>query len=202
MTAGSSSRVAARARSSEERTVKVCGRSVIRCRMARKSPDAASRPAMTTRMRSATRSTSSRMWLEKRIVQPTGRQLAKQPHGVQPLTRVHAVERLVEEEDLRLVDERGGDLGPLAHPLGVGLERPVLGVNEVYLLDGPRSGRGGVSHSLQAGIGLDELAAGEERVVRPLAQERGRCRGRRSGRRRPADPRRSLAPPMAPGTRR
>ena len=49
------------ARSSDERIVNRCGRSVMSRRMERKSPDAASRPAYTTRTASARRSTSSRM---------------------------------------------------------------------------------------------------------------------------------------------
>ena len=61
---------------------------------------------------------------------------------MQPLARVHAVERLVEEQDPRLVDERAGQLGPLAHALGVRADRAVRGVGQ--LDRGDRPGRRGV----------------------------------------------------------
>ena len=46
----------------------------------------------------------------------------QQVHQVHPLARVDPVERLVEQQDGRVVDERGGDLDALAHALGVGVE--------------------------------------------------------------------------------
>jgi hypothetical protein len=49
----------------------------------------------------------------------------KQVHHVQPLARVHAVERLVEDEDGRVVDESARDLDPLPHPLRVAPDRAV-----------------------------------------------------------------------------
>jgi len=42
---------------------------------------------------------------ENRIVRPAGRHRAEQLHHVQALARVHAVERLVEQQDTRVVDE-------------------------------------------------------------------------------------------------
>ena len=47
---------------------------------------------------------------------------AQQGHQVQPLAGVDAVERLVEQEHGRVVDEGGGELDPLPHPLGVGAD--------------------------------------------------------------------------------
>ena len=45
------------------------------------------------------------------------------------LAGVEAFERFVEHDDLRVVDERGGDLDALAHALGVGADRAaVVGV--------------------------------------------------------------------------
>ena len=77
------------------------GRSVMRRRISRKSPEAARRPATTTRTRSATRSTSSRMCEEKRIVRPAAGQVAEEVHHVEPLARIHPVEGLVEDEHAR-----------------------------------------------------------------------------------------------------
>ena len=78
--------------------------------MERKSPDAARRPAYTTRTASASRSTSSRMWDENRIDPPSAAIRWSRLHHVQPLAGIHAVERLVEQQDPRLVDERRGEL--------------------------------------------------------------------------------------------
>src|SRR5215208_2462316 len=69
-TAGSARKAAARRRSSDERTTNVCGRSVMSRRISRKSPAAASLPATITRAPAASRSTSSRMCEENRIVRP------------------------------------------------------------------------------------------------------------------------------------
>ncbi|MFZ0158245.1 MAG: hypothetical protein WAL50_04380 [Kineosporiaceae bacterium] len=61
---------AARARSSLERIVYWCGRSVISRRISRKSPDAACRPATITSMLPASCSTSSRMCELNSTVRP------------------------------------------------------------------------------------------------------------------------------------
>ena len=90
----------------------------------------------------------------------------QQLHHVQALARVHPVERLVEEQDRRVVDQRRGDLRPLAHALRVGPDRAVLGVAQ--LDDGDRPvGRGsGVGQRLEPGVEQRELAAGQERIDR------------------------------------
>ena len=51
-------------------------------------------------------------------------ELAQQVHQVHALARVDAVERLVEQQHGRIVDERRGDLDPLPHALGVGVDPP------------------------------------------------------------------------------
>ncbi len=124
----------------------VCGRSVISRRISRKSPEAASRPATITStllgqpldLLEDVRGEQDRPAL--------GGHPPEQLHHVQPLARVHPVERLVEQQDRRLVDERRGDLRPLAHPLRVGADRAVGGVLEIDRRDrargGGRPGRG------------------------------------------------------------
>ena len=72
---------------------------------------------------------------------PGGGHGPQQLHHVQPLARVHAVERLVEEQDRRVVDERAGELDPLAHALGVRADRAVGGRHQVHRGDRPRDGR-------------------------------------------------------------
>src|SRR6266566_9002901 len=47
-----------------------------------------------------------------------GAELVEQVHHVQALPRVHPVERLVEQQHLRVVHQRRGHLDPLAHALG------------------------------------------------------------------------------------
>ena len=64
---------------------------------------------------------------------------AEPPHEVdevQPLARVEAVERLVEHEDLRVVDEGGGDLDPLAVALGQGAHRAAIAGVQLDDLEG------------------------------------------------------------------
>src|SRR5215471_12704609 len=93
-------------------------------------------------------------------------QPVQQVHHVQPLPRVHAVERLVEEQDRRIVDERRRHLDPLAHALGVGRDPPVLRVGHLHHRDRAPGGGGRVREAVQLGGGADERLAGEEGVHR------------------------------------
>ena len=68
---GRPTRAAASRLSSLDRTLNTCGRLVISRLMARKSPDAASRPATITWMVPDSFSTSSRMWELKRMTRPS-----------------------------------------------------------------------------------------------------------------------------------
>ena len=88
----------------------------------------------------------------------------EQLHHVQPLARVHAVERLVEEQHRRLVDERRGHLDALAHPLRVRRDGPSLGRLEVDGADRPLRGGVRIGEALEPGVEPDELEAGEEAV--------------------------------------
>src|SRR5450432_1348253 len=54
--------------------------------------------------------------------------LLQQVDHLQPLPRVHPVERLVQDNDLWIVHQGGGHLDPLPHALGVGRDLAVLGV--------------------------------------------------------------------------
>ena len=96
-----------------------------------------------------------------------GAHLPQQLHQLHALARVHAVERLVEQQHGRLVDEGGGHLHALPHALAV---RGDLAVLRVLHLDGGQRllRRPPVGQPVQLGVGQDELAAGEE-VVHPLA---------------------------------
>ena len=91
--------------------------------------------------------------------------LAEQIHHRQALAWIHAVERLVEQQHLRVVDERSGDLDPLAHALGVGADRrgPAASSRPTRL-DRRSRGRVAVGQALQPGVEADVLEAGQERV--------------------------------------
>ena len=127
---------------------------------------------------------------------------AQQVHHVQPLARVHPVERLVEQQDRRVVDQRRGDLDPLPHALGVGADRPVLRGAQLHVVDGARRRRGGLlAASCPAAAHWRPRTAGRSGTGRPpRAPGRGRCAdtapgGRGSGCRPPSRCRR-----RAPGS--
>ena len=61
---------------------------------------------------------------------PLAAQALEERDEVRALHRVGAVERLVEHEDGRLADERGGDLGALAHALAEAVDPPVGDVEQ------------------------------------------------------------------------
>ena len=66
----------------------------------------------------------------------------------------------------RVVDERAGELGALAHPLRVRADRPVRGIGQVDRGDGP-GGRGvRIGDALQLGVESRELPPGQEGVDR------------------------------------
>ena len=87
-------------------------------------------------------------------------------HHRQALARVHAVERLVQDQGRRIMHERGGHLDPLPHPLRVAADRPFGGVAQLDHVDRAIGGRLGIGHPRQARRGDHELAAGEEAVHR------------------------------------
>ena len=96
---------AASARSSLDWTVYWCGRSVISRRISRKSPEAACRPATMTSMRAGD---LLDLFEDVRAEQHRAALVAhraQQVHQVQALARVHAVERLVEQQHRRVVHE-------------------------------------------------------------------------------------------------
>ena len=106
--------------------MKVCGRSVISRRISRKCPDAASRPDTITSTFVARSFSSSRMCELMTIDAPRRGEASQHVHHVQTLARIHAVERLVEQQNPRIVHERTGDLDALPHPLRVRADLPVL----------------------------------------------------------------------------
>ena len=93
-------------------------------------------------------------------------QLVEQVHHVQPLPRVHAVERLVEQQNLRVMDQGRSHLDPLAHALGVGGDPAVRGAGHVEQGDGSRCGGVWVGQLVQLRGRDHELLAGQERVDR------------------------------------
>jgi hypothetical protein len=95
---------------------------------------------------------------------------AQQVHQLHALARVHAVERLVQQEQRRVVHEGTRHLHALPHALGVRGDLPVLGVLHLHRGQGALGGLG--AETVQFGVGDDELAAGEEVVHRlPLGND-------------------------------
>ncbi len=96
-------------------------------------------------------SSSGRMWLLMRIVLPSDPQLAEQLAQLDPGARVEAGRRLVEEQDLRVVDEGVGEAQPLLHAARERLDVVVALVGEVHQLEqvadhpSPRGGRQAVA---------------------------------------------------------
>jgi hypothetical protein len=97
---------------------------------------------------------------------PAVAECVQQLHHVHPLPRVHPVERLVEQQHLRLVHQRGRHPGALPHALGEGFDAAVLRVG--HLDQGECAGRRGrgVGQLLHLGAGHHELPGGEEPVDR------------------------------------
>ena len=83
---------------------------------------------------------------------------------MEPLAWVHAVERLVEDEDRRIVDERGRDLDALLHPLRVAADRAPGCVVQVHQADGSLRRAARVVELLELGGGGHELEPGQEAV--------------------------------------
>ena len=77
-----------------------------------------------TRLQSS--STSARIWLESRIVMPFAREPLHELAHVAHAGRIEPGRRLVEQQQLRVAQQRRGDPEPLAHPVRVAAD-PVLG---------------------------------------------------------------------------
>ena len=86
---------------------------------------------------------------------------------VKALHGVGARQRLVEQQQFRVVDERGGETRALAHAARVPAQLPVLRLREGDGLHGlRRRRRARIGHALEPRAQLDELAPGEEVVHR------------------------------------
>ena len=82
---------------------------------------------------------------------------------MEPLARIHPVERLVEDQDGRLVDQRRRHLHPLAHPLRVRPDRAVRRRQHVDHVERAFGGAGDVGEPLERGRQPDEFAPGQVR---------------------------------------
>ncbi len=110
-----------------------------------------------TRMREPKRSTSSSTWLETITVRALLPQTAEQLDRSKPLAGIEPFERLVEDEEIRVVDDRLGQLDPLAHPLRVGDEGAAVAGIQLDGLDGPEGRLARVGEAVQGGGQADEL---------------------------------------------
>ena len=71
------------------------------------------------------------MWLETMMLLPAAAPVANQPDRLAAAERVHARQRLVEDQQLRIVDDRLRELDALAHALAVGADLLVGGVHQI-----------------------------------------------------------------------
>ena len=116
-------------------------------------------------------------------------------HQLQPLARVHAVERLVQQQHRRVVDQRGGIFTRCRMPLRVRADRAGPAAYSISTVARARAGRGvGVGAGRAAGVGEDELAPGEEVVHRLALGDDADRRGTSARCARPASPSRVTAP--------
>lgn len=100
-------------------------------------------------------------------------QLLQQLAEAQPLRRVQADRRLVEEQDRRVVDDGLGDADPAHHAARQGLHPLVGAVRQTHPLHGALHGGGDVrfGYLLQPRHVLDELAHREALVVAELLRQ-------------------------------
>ena len=118
---------------------------------------------------------------ETTIVRPSCAEATDDVLQVQALRGVSAGQRLVEQEERRVVHERGSEAHPLAHAAGVLLQPPVLRVDEVDRLDRTVDRAAEILEALQPRVELDELRAlsGSRRPTR--ARSCTRCGDRGGG---------------------
>ena len=123
--------------------------------------------------RSQSWSASSRYCVVRKTVVPVPVDPAQLLPDRQPAGRVEAGGRLVEEQDLGLVDERRGEVEPALHAAGVALDHPVGGVLELDQLQQLARARSAAPSALepeQPPVQDQQLAAGLARVEAGLLQ--------------------------------
>ena len=83
------------------------------------SPSATMRPLLITRMFEVSASTSCSTWLDTSTLRPAAAHVANQLNRPAALDRVHAVQRLVEDEQLGIERDGLRELDALPHALAV-----------------------------------------------------------------------------------
>jgi hypothetical protein len=86
--------------------------------------------------------------------------LQQRDHGL-ALLRIETVERLVQNQHLRLVHERLGDLDALTHALGEALHVALGDIRQIHGRQRGACRAGGILDTPQASTGLDHPARGE-----------------------------------------
>ena len=130
-----------------------------------------------------------------RMVRPCVAERVQQLHHVHPLARVHAVERLVQQQHLRVVHQRGGDPGALPHALGVGARSagPARRSSRPARAPAGRPPPGRAAGAAWRWPSTNSLR-GQEAVHRLALADQAELRGRRPGCARSARRRRSPSP--------
>ena len=105
------------------------------------------------------------IYFDKCRIHIVGGQAVEQLSQLVPGNRVRPAERLIEDQQARLVHQGLGHLDPLAHAFGVGAHRPVHVLGHAGQLDGLCRRRSGGSRgqTRQPGQKPHELPAGQVR---------------------------------------
>ena len=136
-----------------------------------------SSPLAMTTTSSTDCATSASRWLETSTARPFGRLLAQQPAHPADAGRVEAVRRLVEDQHLRVAEQRGGDRQPLAHAHRVALHAAVGGVGRGRRRRAPRR-RGPAGCSPVGGQHAQVVARGAAGVERGVLEHGADLRAR------------------------
>ena len=155
-------------------------RSRARPRSSSTVPSATSTPSRITPTRSQTCSTSPIRWLESSTVRPPLAERADERAHLGHAGRVEPVGRLVEDQQLRVLEQRGGDAEPLLHAQRV---RSRSGRRRASVSPTSSSTRLDASpgHAGVAGEHAQVVAAGEVRVEGRAPRPSRRCRASPSG---------------------
>ena len=95
---------------------------------------------------------------------PLAREPPQEPLKVEALPRIRAVQRFVQKEDLRVVDQHPGEADSLAHSPGIGADLPVGGIVELHMPDSALHGLVEGSHLSKLSHQSHELTPRHESV--------------------------------------
>ena len=145
-------------------------------------PWARSSPSAITTTSSTDCATSARTWLETSTARPPAACSRSSPRSQRDAGRVEAVGRLVEDQHLRVAEQRRGDRQALAHAHRVALHAPVGGVGRGRRRPAPRRRGAPDARRWRRGPAGGCGRCGPGGRTRPRAPRRRGCRAARARR--------------------